>query len=466
MKSIAIAESDLAARLLACYAARKRDDVVHSANEHLTDLIGVMLAGARHPSSLRLLSDMTPAAARRGATAGVVGHAACLPVQDAALFNAFAGHVHDFDDDDTLMSLSHPSVTTGAACLALSEAHGLPGRALVNAYIAGVELIMRLGPLVNPRHYLAGWHATCTLGVVGSAAASGLLLGLTAEQLRHALGFAASMAAGLRSNFGSDAKPLQTALAASHGVRAARLAALDMTSTPGSLLGPSGLVGMFAGDGYDGGSPCLATDGTGALFDPGVTIKAYPSCTCTHAAIALLQDIMATERVAASQIAAIDAWLDPAAPQILIHERATTALEAKFSLPFCLSLAACNGRLGLDDFTDAAVRRPDVVALAGRVRTLADETLPPGGGGLALGCRLQLTTHDGTQHRRFSEVEPGSKRWRLSRRQLEDKFTDCARHVLAAEDARALFAALSTLDRLDDIGALCGRLRPAGAWPS
>ncbi|CAK8743698.1 hypothetical protein SODG_006834 [Sodalis praecaptivus] len=235
----------------------------------------------------------------------------------------------DFDDDDTLFSLSHPTVTVGATCLALCDALDLSGSALVAAYLTGVETIMRLGPLVNPRHYLAGWHATCTLGVVGAAAASGLLLGLDADLLRHALGFAASMAAGLRSNFGSDAKPLQTGLAAAHGVMAAQMAAAGMTSTPGSLMGPAGMVSMFAG------VPVAVQDFIAPVARPfalegvGVTIKAYPCCTCSHAAIALLMSLIADEQLSATAIARVEVSVDPATPRILIHPQATTAMEGE-----------------------------------------------------------------------------------------------------------------------------------------
>ncbi|QTF09841.1 MmgE/PrpD family protein [Brenneria izadpanahii] len=451
-------ELEIAADLQSCFAAEKPAELLSVADEHLADLLGVMLAGAQHPASLNLLRSLARCDYAPGLTARAIGRGDRLGVQDAALFNAFAGHIHDYDDDDTLMSLSHPTVTVGAACLALGEAHNISGKSLVNAYIAGVETIARLGVLVHPYHYMKGWHATCTLGVVGAAVASGLAMNLTVSQLRHAIGLSASMAAGLRSNFGSDAKPLQTALAASHGVMAARLAAVGMTSTPGSLLGPMGLVDVFA-ERFDPKKAAVMTFGRPyALLEPGITIKRYPCCTCSHAAVALLQDVLATEKTAAAQIAAIDVHLDPAAPKILIHERAATGLEAKFSLPYSLAIAALVGHLNLEDFSDENVQRQDVRTLAEKVRILPDQDLPKGIAGVALGCRLQVTTTSGETYRRAADVEPGSKTWRLSRQQLESKFCACARYSLPSAALPELFDELLQFERIENVQYLIDRL--------
>ncbi|XBS68456.1 MmgE/PrpD family protein [Acerihabitans sp. KWT182] len=460
MISYADTEADIAACMLTCFAGEKPAQVLAVAAEHLADLLGVMMAGAHHPSSLKLLSTLDERTPQAGATARAAGHRRSLSLQQAALFNAFAAHVHDFDDDDTIMSLSHPTVTVGSACLALCEAANAPGKTLLDAYLVGVETVMRLGKLVNPRHYLAGWHATCTLGVVGAATAAGLLLGLNAVQLRHALGFAASMAGGLRSNFGSDAKPMQTGLAAAHGIMAARLAAGGLTSTPGSLLGPGGLVDIFAGTPPAGDALIASFGRPFALVEPGVTIKAYPCCTCSHAAVALLLEIMAAEGLEPQQIAAIDVDVDPATPGILIHPQAGTAMEAKFSLPFSLAIAALAGHLNLADFSDETVGSARVRRLAEKVRIFTDDRLPKGVGGVALGCRLRLTTLDGVRHARATDVEPGSRSWRLSRPALEHKFADCVKAYWPPDEASALFALLLKLEETAGIGSLMDKLSP------
>ncbi len=48
----------------------------------------------------------------------------------------------------------------------------------------------------------------------------------------------------------------------------------------------------------------------------------------------------------------------------------------KFSTPYCIAAGFVRGNVGLGDFTDAAVRDPQVVALAGKVRYRIDPKIP------------------------------------------------------------------------------------------
>ena len=85
----------------------------------------------------------------------------------------------------------------------------------------------RLGLALGSRHYEQGFHNTATLGALGAAAAASYLLKLDAGAIENALGLAATQSAGLRLQFGSEAKPLHAGLAARAGLFAAELAAAD-----------------------------------------------------------------------------------------------------------------------------------------------------------------------------------------------------------------------------------------------
>src|SRR5690606_9490768 len=109
--------------------------------------------------------------------------------------------------------------------LALAEAHDRPGRAILEAYVAGFEVMSRIAATVNHHHYEKGWHPTATLGVFGAAASAAHLLGLDTGRAADALGHAAAFASGLKESFGTMAKPVQVGRAAASGVQAAQLAA-------------------------------------------------------------------------------------------------------------------------------------------------------------------------------------------------------------------------------------------------
>src|SRR5258708_17896840 len=126
--------------------------------------------------------------------------------------------------------VGNPTATFFPAALAIAETERASGEALLRALIAGVETSAAIGSLVLPTHYDRGFHATATLGAFGAAAAAGLLLDLDEGQITMALGLAGMQAAGLKSMFGTMAKPLQAAKAAPNGVLAARLAKPGFTT--------------------------------------------------------------------------------------------------------------------------------------------------------------------------------------------------------------------------------------------
>ncbi|WP_271585071.1 MmgE/PrpD family protein [Bradyrhizobium sp. CCBAU 45389] len=429
--------------------------------EHIADFVGVAAAGLRSETFLRLSHVLAPRPSAAPGHTRIWGGAGFLPARDAALLNAVAGHIDDFDDDEAELSLSHPTVTVLTAAAAAAELAPVPGDRLVEAYVAGVELIMRLGPLLNPSHYTRGFHATATLGALGAAAAAGLVFDLAPERMRHALGIAASLAGGLRSNFGSDTKSLQTGNAARSGVMAAELARGGFSSTPGSLFGPTGFVKVFGGQALqmepaDFGRPWL-------LDSPGVTIKAYPCCTCAHTALDSLFALMSERNLDPAAIRSIEVDVDEAAPGILIHDGARTALEGKFSMPYCLAVGLMRGRLGLAEFDDALAADDRVRALMARIVMKPDASLPKAGGGISLASRLRIIFEDGSIVERYTEQPSGSRRHRLSRARLREKFLANAGSVLGAA-AASTFETLLGADALADAArcfdALCAPQGP------
>ncbi|PVE20764.1 hypothetical protein DC522_30380 [Microvirga sp. KLBC 81] len=430
------------------------------AAEHLVDLVGVALAAVDEPAFHSLLRVYPPSAAGDG-SARAWGTGINLARRDAALVNGFAGHFHDFDDDETELAMAHVTVTALTAALTAADSRpGTSGRQLLRAYILGFEAATCLGRLINPLHYKSGWHASATLGVFAAAAASGHILGLTPNAMRHALGMAASFAGGLRSNFGSDTKPLQVGHAVAQGVLASELAAEGLTSTPGSLLGPKGYV-SFYGDGADASAVLAAFGAPFDLIGSGLTIKAFPCCTAAHTAVDGLLSLQAEQGFKAAEIEHIVCWVDPAVPNILVYDRPTTGTEAKFSLPFCLAAAAVFGRLNVTEFSDETVVHPDVWALMDRIAVQTDPGLPKGDSGISVSSRLSVTLRDGTRMERFTECVPGSSSRRLDRTRLFKKFQACTINVLGSGQTKAAFDALLKIAEVEDcrnlLDLICGQ---------
>jgi len=194
---------------------------IEAARRAILDCLGVMLAGSLDEPA-RIVQSV--AEAEGGSPlCTVVGTGRRTGAVWAALANGTAAHALDFDDTNFAM-LGHPSAPVLAAALAAGELALADGRAVTHAFLLGFEVETTLAEVINPAHYEHGWHATCTLGTMGAAAAASRLLGLDADQTRTALAVAASQASGLKENFGTMTKPFHAGHAARSGVLAALLA--------------------------------------------------------------------------------------------------------------------------------------------------------------------------------------------------------------------------------------------------
>jgi 2-methylcitrate dehydratase PrpD len=450
---------------MAAYAATESfeklpEAAVRAARRAILDTLGVTLAGSVEVTAERVRALV--AHRRGGDEATIMGTPLRSSVEDAALANGTAAHALDYDDLHQSLS-GHPSVPVLPAALALAERGRLTGAALVTAFVVGVEIEAKLGRALNPGLYEIGWHATSTLGVFGATAACARLLGLSAEGTARALAIAASMASGIKANFGTDCKPLHAGHAARCGVEAVLLAQAGFTGNPRALEHGDGF-----GSTYGRGSPPawdLATAGLGApheIVDPGVGVKRFPACASTHQALDATLALAEEHAIDAAAVESVECAVWYMAPHQLIYDRAETPLQGKFSMPYCVSVALLDRTVGFAQFTDERVRRADVRTLMPRVRMVIHpeqttrECLP------TRFSEVTIALRDGRQLRRRVQQAKGQPRNPLTDAELTVKFRDCAARALPTERVEPLLAIVQRLDTLEDVGALT-RLLGTGA---
>ena len=416
------------------------------------DSLGVTLAGATEPAAALVRAV---ARAEGGvALCTVLGTGLRTSPTWAALANGTAGHAHDFDDTSFAL-MGHPSVPLLAAILRSAEAEMADGAAVALAYVVGFEVSAALGAAVNPAHYTRGWHATATIGTIGCAAAAARVLALDPVQTRHALGLAASLASGLKENFGSMTKPFHAGHAARNGVFAATLAREGFTTSPAALDGRQGWAAAFS-------QTTLAPDALDALgqrwhlLTTGIAVKPYPSCALTHPAIDALLDLRARHALAPGKVEAVEVGVNHVVPDVLRHDRPETGLERKFSMPFCAAAALATGRVDLAAFEDRPAP-PEVQDLMARVRMVVDPSLPDGLEQHAW-SRITVRLRDGRtldSPPRGASGHPGQP---LTDAQLRAKFLGCAAPVLGEAEAAAVAAQVERLEEIPDVRALTSRL--------
>jgi 2-methylcitrate dehydratase PrpD len=363
---------------------------------------------------------------------------------DAALANGTAAHALDYDDM-CFVSLAHPSAPLVPAVLAVGEMAGANGQAILDAYVVGFEIQARLGHLMNPRHYQRGWHCTSTLGALSAAAGSARLLGLDVAQTAYALGIAASSASGLKENFGTMVKPLHAGLAARDGVMASIFAKNGLTASALAIDGPQGYLQAFDSEGSDLATAVADLGTRWEILETGITVKLYPSCAGTHPSLDAVLDLRARFGFSADDVERIEIDVDPIVPTILIYDRPASALEAKFSMPFCIAAAVVFGGVGIDTFDDGRIHDPRVVALMRRVTMRVDKEIGRGKPSLTE-ARVRILLKDGRTLVQEAHGARGYPSNPASQTQLDAKFLACAARAMDEARARQMLGRLKALD--------------------
>lgn len=337
---------------------------LHNAKTALLDTLGCALAGAREPVVETLLR--TPGLNTPG-EASLVGRSERLDMLCAALVNGATAHALDFDDVNIAMG-GHPSAPILPALLALADTRQCSGQEFLLAFITGFETETRLARSVNFHHYDKGWHPTATLGVFGAAAGSAKLLGLNKAQTATALALCVSLASGVKANFGTMTKPYHVGHCARNGLMAALLAQQGFSANPHAFEHPQGFFNVYNGEGHY--TPSLATAQWAEPLDivePGIGIKLYPCCDSTHASLDALFTLRRQHGFNADDVASIETFIHPLRLTHVNRPELHNAMDAKFSVQYCLARALLDGHIVLDSFTQSAYRESDALTLMQRI---------------------------------------------------------------------------------------------------
>jgi 2-methylcitrate dehydratase PrpD len=420
---------------------------------HILDTLGVLVAGSKEDIAGIIRQYVQSLGCGEEST--LLTQRMKTSAQFAAFGNGVVGHVLDFDDYQ-VPSMAHPSVTVLPAVLALGEKLKASGKACLEAYLVGMEVISKVGRGIHPVHYDRGWHATGTLGTLGSASASSKLLGLASGKVRMALGIAASLSSGVRGNFGTMTKPFHAGHAARNGVESALLASLGFTANRDILEDDLGFCRLFT----DGRSFDLEkiSEGLGdpfSILSPGIGKKLYPSCAATHSFLDGIFELIRRYDIRAEEVEAVECGIFYRLPSMLRYANPQTGLEGKFSLEFCIALALKERNVSIGKFTNSKVQDPEIQQLTRRVRKEVTEEAGKKGTEYPVAI---MTVHmkGGKSYPIRVEKRKGSPLNPLTAEEVREKFMGCAQLVYSPERSRRILETVTELEKIKDIGELTG----------
>lgn len=455
------------AELITTHAAEPLPAPVReAARRTLYNVLATSIGASGEPAvtvAVSALRELGGAPGDGGGAAPVLGRAERLAAGDAALVTGIAAHLDDYDDTH-LGTVIHPGAVGLAALVGLSGEFGAADAdRVLSAYAWGVEAQLRLGVAVSPEHYDAGWHITGTVGAVGAAVTSALLLRLSPARLAVALEWAVESAVGQREGFGSMTKPFHPGAAAAAGLRAARDAAAGLPGPGDSLTGPDGFVARLAAGKFD--APAL-------LGAPGQrwelmanTFKPYPCGIVSHPAIEAAEALAARvhDHGGADAVTAISLDCHPLVPELTGNQQPVDGLQARFSTAHGIVAGLLAPPVDLSGYRTELVGSQPARRLRALVRFRARADCPRDSAG------LEVTMADGTVPRHRVEHARGSLARPLTEAELAAKALRLIDPVLGPGAAERLDAATRAAGPgyLRDVLAACspGPAAGAGALP-
>lgn len=434
-------------------------DVVAATRTQILDTVAVALP-ALGADGIRQLHDWSRETGGKGESL-VLGTRERMPAEKAARLNASMAAALEFDDTYE-PALMHASCVTIPVALAVADFAGrVSGRELIAAVATGTDAACRLSragsPGISP--FIVGWDPTPMYGFLSATLVAGRLMGLTREQLVAAVGLAYHQVSGnaQASIDGTDAKRLGAGFAAYGGIVSARLAKHGVIGSDHVLQGVKGLFRQYHAGKY---SEEALLGGLGTRF-AGLDIapKPYPCCRGGHVAIDGALDLVKANDIKPADVEGVTIYSPPAEMMLLgapldRKQNPKTIVEAQFSNPWMVAAAIQDRAVGLRHFSDAALQRTDLRALARRIVTVEDKTLvrPDGGPGFV---RLELRTRDGKTHDKLVKFAKGDPKNPMTPQEYRNKFFECSDAAgMPRARAERLMARIMKLEAEPDVAAL------------
>ena len=434
-----------ATQSLAAYVANANTDdlppsMLHEAKRTLVNILAVSLSASADSGSHALIDWARDEGA--APKASVVGSSLRTSAFNAAMVNGFLAHLQDYDDTH-FPTVLHPTAPVWPAVLAVAEECGTSGKDALAAFVLGAETACRVAMSVHPWHYDMGWHITGTAGVFGAAAGAGRVLGLDAGETNMAIGIAGTFAAGVREVFGSHAKAMHPAKAASNGVQSARLAAQGFTGADDILGGRRGFWEVLSPNGHD---EAALLSGIGERWELGNNgLKPYANGVVSHP----IQDAVITLRnehgIAPEDVASINAEVNPLVLELMNRAEPRRGLEGKFSFQHCAAAALVDGAGHDAQFSDARVADPVISAVRLKVSATIDEAMREDE------VRLSITLTSGQVHSIYVEHATGSPENPMTDSALESKYRSLAGEALPASQVEELLGAVWEMDSAPNV---------------
>jgi 2-methylcitrate dehydratase PrpD len=398
-------------------------DAAEAAKKSILDTLGVSLAATGLEPVVAPVLDLVRENAGRP-EASVLASDTRVPASLAAFANGALAHSLDYDDL-TLWG-HHAASSIVPVVFAVAERRGgVSGQELVVAVAVGQDIFARLRRHVEWRK---DWNISPVMGVFAASAAASRVLGLTREQTAHAMGIASMRSSGTMEVVRgvSDLRGIYAGFSAEGAVTATLLAEKGVTGLGALFEGEFGIFRTYFDGKYDRAKILenLGLDYTGSA----TLYKRWPSVSTSHSHIHATIQLLTQYDISVEDVEQIRVhvgdWHNVMCQPLDARRAPETVLDARFSLPFLVAIAAVRREIRVADLTEKALTDDEVLAVAQRVIPVPDDSLdwkleiPPG--------RVEIVTRDGQRLEMTGSEVPGTAQNPMTWEDLGRKFDDCA----------------------------------------
>jgi 2-methylcitrate dehydratase PrpD len=460
----------LQSELISYIAAARYEDlperVVEATKKSILDTLAVVIAGST--------DEYIPELARLAKEWG--GREECtiplyqlkVPAPTAAFVNCAMARARDLDEVHQKGG-GHLGANVVPSAFAISEyskrikGKAIHGKDFILAVAMGADLICRISLSSEPPCIFKGWNSE-TWGSMAVAVTAAKLLAFDQAKIHAAMGISYLRLSGNSQVYdeGPHAARLQNGFAGQGGVLSALMADQGITGPKEILEGKFGVFPLYLRGGY---SAEFFRSGLGKRFEgANATLKRYPVVATAAPAIYACIELANKNNISAESVKKITI----SSSKFIIDSFGTeekrypkTSHDAQFSLYYGPAVGLLKKRLWLDDFTDEAIRRPEVLKLCQLIELVIDPKkdalkvlLPP--------TDIEIETKEGRKYDMRVEVMPGHPDNPLSWADVMDKFKDCvpwSARPFSEQEIAEISQCVQHLETLEDVTVILDHLK-------
>jgi len=421
------------------------EDALEHAKQHVLDTFAAMISGAELAPGQAALR-FARAQGGTGAATIVASSLTAGPIE-AALANGVLAHADETDDSHGA-SQSHPGAPIVSAALAAGEEYGINGerflRAVALGYDVGPRVTIAMGGIDFRSESHQSTHAIA--GAFGAAAAAGSAAGLSAQQMRWLLDYAAQQSSGIAS-WGRDTDHILKGfvfggMPARSGVTAAILVKLGWTGIDDVFSGDDNFFMAHAPK----ARPQMLVDGLGQRYEVTQTdIKKWTVGTPIQGPLDAMVNIRAKRMFEADAVKSVVVRLAPAVGAVVDNRELPD-----ISLQHMIAVMLVDKTATFKAVHDTArMKDPTILRNRAKVQLVKDESLTP-----LLPARVafvEVTLNDGTRLVERVDAVRGTIRNPMTRQEVVDKARDLIAPVIGAAQSGKLIDAVLRIERLQAI---------------